>query len=139
MIEYERLDIPGHDDGEHRHTIVDAQVRFRFHGGHTHAAAIAEAESRLTLIAGIDIRDMDSTIPVIPPQAEDIRYVATHTTAPPAERLGELQNRIACALDMIAEGVPSASTGELLDLIARTLTRDGYRAWVAEHPGWPVT
>lgn len=120
-VEYERLDVPGHEDAEHRHTIVDAQVRFRFHGGHTHAAAVAEAESRLAMTTGADIRDMTSTIPVMPPLAEDVRYVDTHV--PEIGRLaGDYSARVMAALDLIDHGPPTASAGELLALVKTALT-----------------
>ena len=121
MIEYERLDVPGMDSADPHHSIVDAQVRFRFYGRHTHSAAVAEAESRLALIAGIDIRDMDSTIPVIPPLAKDVRYVDTHV--PEVARLaGDYSARVMAALDLIDHGPPTASAEELLGLVKTALT-----------------
>jgi hypothetical protein len=121
MIEYERLNVPGHP-GAPVFTMVDAQIRFRFYGAHTHGAAVAEAESRLALVAGCDITDMSAQHLLAAPMPEDFRIVDTHTPGLSATA-AEYASRVACALDLIDNPSPGADPADMLDLVRRVLTR----------------
>ena len=122
MIEYERLDVPGHTAGERR-TMVDATVMFRFHGDHTGAAAVAEAESRLALLGGIDIVEMRSRRPIPdPPFDEDVRYLPGPATSEITRLAGGYSQRVMTALDLIDHGPPTATAEELLGLVKAALT-----------------
>jgi len=124
--EYERLDVPGHD-GDGHYSKVDAGVTFRFYGQHGHAAAVAEAESRLALVPGIDIVDMHTAHPL---------------ARPLPETAAEYARRIAAALDAIGQMYPHGDVhrkDKTLDTVIRALTGDGtpastYRQWCQAHP-----